>query len=181
MSILTPYAGILQSDRLGISFDGSFVHCGLVIKNEDGKRNLQDHWVLTLSKGSVTETFDYWTGIGHRKPQKVGDRDRWQVQRALKIIGGMELRQTDENFKNAKTELENGSTAVYPKLDDVLYCLLSDSEACDLDFDEWCAEFGYDTDSRKALAVYEACKANGEKCKRLGIGGAEMREKIADF
>ena len=181
MSILTPYAGILQSDRLGIPFSVCFVHCGLVIKKEDGKRNLQDRWVLTLSKGSITETFDYWTGIGHRKARKFASCGEWLPQRALKIIGGMELRQTDENFKNAKAELENGSTAVYPKLDDVLCCLLSDSEACDLSFEEWCAEFGYDTDSRKALAVYEACKANGEKCKRLGIGGAEMREKFADF
>ena len=181
MSILTPYAGILQSDRLGIPFSVCFVHCGLVIKKEDEKRYLQDRWVLTLSKGSITETFDYWTGIGHRKAQKVGDRDRWQVQRAQKIILGTVLLQTDGNYEIAKMVLETGSTAVYPKLDDVLYSLLSDSEACDLDFDEWCAEFGYDTDSRKALAVYEACKANGEKCKRLGIGGAEMREKFANY
>ena len=44
---------------------------------------------------------------------------------------------------------------------DVLHCLLSDVNSVEesRDFEDWCAEFGYDTDSRKAFATYEACQA----------------------
>lgn len=49
-----------------------------------------------------------------------------------------------------------------PDLLDVLQCLLSDGSAADESFDDWCANFGYDTDSRKAFATYELCKKTGE-------------------
>lgn len=37
-----------------------------------------------------------------------------------------------------------------PNVEGVLDCLLSDSQSGDMDFDEFCGEFGYDQDSRKA-------------------------------
>lgn len=48
----------------------------------------------------------------------------------------------------------------------VLECLLSDSTVSD-DFEEFCSEFGYDTDSRKAEATHKACVRVGENIKRL--------------
>lgn len=41
-----------------------------------------------------------------------------------------------------------------PKADDVLSSLLMDTSGTSETFEDWCAEFGDDSDSRKALAMY---------------------------
>ena len=48
----------------------------------------------------------------------------------------------------------------------VLECLLSDSSVSD-DFEDFCAEFGYDTDSRKAETTHKACLKTRENMQRL--------------
>ncbi len=50
---------------------------------------------------------------------------------------------------------------------DALSCLLMDARAAETTFEDWAAEFGYDTDSRKAEAVYRACDEIGKKLKSL--------------
>lgn len=49
----------------------------------------------------------------------------------------------------------------------VISSLLLDSSALDQSFEDFCSEFGYDTDSRKAEATYRACKSSGEKLRKL--------------
>lgn len=68
-----------------------------------------------------------------------------------------------------------------PTLDDVLYCLVSDAEAGEMSFDEWCDNFGYDNDSRKALAMYLQCQENAKKIKRAGINIESERERLQDY
>lgn len=50
---------------------------------------------------------------------------------------------------------------------DVLSSLLSDAECGASSFEDFCAEFGYDEDSRAAERTYHACKAMGPKLRRL--------------
>lgn len=47
-----------------------------------------------------------------------------------------------------------------PKAEDVLDCLASDAVGLDnaRSFEDWAAEYGYDTDSRKAERTFKACK-----------------------
>ena len=50
-----------------------------------------------------------------------------------------------------------------PTREGVLGCLLSD---CTEDsFEDWCSNYGYDTDSRKAFATWEACRATMPKVR----------------
>jgi hypothetical protein len=35
------------------------------------------------------------------------------------------------------------------------------------DFESFCADFGYDTDSRKAEKIWNACRASNRKAKRI--------------
>lgn len=49
----------------------------------------------------------------------------------------------------------------------VLDCLLSDGAAYDMTFDEWCGEYGYDMDSRKALKTWKACRRTGCRLRKL--------------
>lgn len=45
-----------------------------------------------------------------------------------------------------------------PSITDILDAIASDAHAgADLDFEEFCSNFGYDADSRKAYATWEAC------------------------
>lgn len=71
----------------------------------------------------------YYTGTGHRKTPK--KRMSW----------------------------DNAPRPVTPTAANVLYSLLMDAQGAEQPFDYWCSDFGYDTDSRKALSVYEACCA----------------------
>lgn len=52
---------------------------------------------------------------------------------------------------------DNTPRSVAPTAGSVLYSLLLDASSADENFHDWCANYGYDTDSRKALATYEAC------------------------
>ncbi len=59
---------------------------------------------------------------------------------------------------------------VKPELSDVVHCLLSDAQSGQMSFDEFCGEFGYDSDSRKALATWEACVNTAGPLRRvLGV------------
>lgn len=56
--------------------------------------------------------------------------------------------------------------------------LLQDAHGYQDDFSEWCAEYGYDDDSRKAYAIWEAC--NETRVHLLNMMTAEEMEIIAD-
>lgn len=68
---------------------------------------------------------------------------------------------------------------VYPAVADLLYSLQSGTSACEQSFDDWCADYGYDTDSRKALDVYLLCQQNSAKYNQLF--SREQREAIAEL
>ena len=52
---------------------------------------------------------------------------------------------------------DNAPRPVAPTAGSVLYSLLLDASGADENFYDWCDNYGYDSDSRKALATYEAC------------------------
>lgn len=53
-----------------------------------------------------------------------------------------------------------------PDVSGVLECLLSDSSVPE-DFEDFCKEFGYDTDSRKAERTHKLCLKAATNMKRL--------------
>jgi hypothetical protein len=63
----------------------------------------------------------------------------------------------------------SGHNGAEPKINDVMDCLLSDASGYEnsRDFEEWCSEYGYDTDSRKAEKIYKACEKEFEKLKNF--------------
>lgn len=62
-----------------------------------------------------------------------------------------------------------------PTLADVLSCIIMDASAEGVSFEEWCADCGYDSDSRKALDTYLACQSNGRKLRKA-IGRSVLAE-----
>ncbi len=60
-----------------------------------------------------------------------------------------------------------GHHGAEPKVGDVLECLASDASSVDNagDFERWCAEIGYDPDSRKHEKTYKACEHQASRLK----------------
>lgn len=62
-----------------------------------------------------------------------------------------------------------GHNGKAPKVEDVLDCLASDSASIEnaQSFEEWCAEYGYDTNSRKAEKTFKICQRQAAKLKQF--------------
>lgn len=79
--------------------------------------------------------------------------------------------------KNVDNIISDGVWAYYekhpiePKTDDVMYCLYSDITSYEdsRDFEDFANLFGYDSDSRKAKAIYKAIEGEILACVRAGI------------
>lgn len=70
-----------------------------------------------------------------------------------------------------------GSLAGYPTTAEVLESLRLDYDAGSETFDEFCSDFGYDTDSRKALRTWKSCATIATKLSRfLGKGVIELND-----
>ena len=54
-----------------------------------------------------------------------------------------------------------------PTAADVLHCLVSDARMGEMDFHEFCGEFGYDEDSRKAEATHKQCVALAPRIRKF--------------
>lgn len=70
----------------------------------------------------------------------------------------------------------NDAANTYPDLWGFINCVISDSDAIHMSFNDWCANFGYDSDSRKALKTYEDCQSQ-TRCflNALGIKSDEIQ------
>ena len=55
-----------------------------------------------------------------------------------------------------------------PGLAGILSSLLSDGQVASETFEDFCADLGYSTDSRKALDTYLACQDSGRKLRFFG-------------
>ena len=54
-----------------------------------------------------------------------------------------------------------------PEVADVLSCLASDSTSADESFEDWCSEFGYDTDSRRAERTWRIVGKQAERLEKF--------------
>lgn len=55
-------------------------------------------------------------------------------------------------------------------LQHAFYCFLSDAISAKDSFENFCSEFGYDTDSRNAERIYKACEKSLSKLNRIFDG-----------
>ncbi len=113
------------------------------------------------------KTFDYYTGLGHR--QGIGlPSDK----REFKRLSGANI--NDYGLQ----ELLRISRATLPGTEELFYSLVIDASAESMAFSDWCADYGFDTDSREALQTYEACQENAVKMR--GLVNASM-EKLQEY
>lgn len=92
-----------------------------------------DEWRVRLEKraqpdkAAASMETRFYTGLGHRAKPK------------------------------RRTSWDDSPRPVAPTAASVLYSLLADAAGAEKPFDYWAADYGYDTDSIKALNTYNAC------------------------
>lgn len=128
------------------------------------------------------QDFEYSVGMGHTR--NIENLTPVKIQ-ALRKEGYTVKATRQEERSNIV-----GNTKMFPvqllvkapKLEDVLYCLFSDSSAHEEAFEDWCDNLGYDTDSIKAKKTYDACVENFHKLKKaLGSKYSEVKQTIEDM
>lgn len=147
-------------------------------------------WAVTISKaGRPFLLTDYSAGIAHApaynaKPLEGGmrghSRSYTEALRRNAIKAECEtgkIHQFGDHYRTDSSGILNTRKDVPPPLGrDVLWSLAQDSSVLDSGgFENWAADYGYDTDSRKAEAIYKACLEIGLKL-RAALGDAAMRE-----
>lgn len=129
-----------------------------------------DAWNVSFVRGDVSERFDYFTGTGHRKAN-----DSAMAKRSAHALRNVSKRMLawKEHYKRYPDK------PVAPHPADVLQSLILDASVVGQSFASWCSDYGYDTDSRKAFAIYEACQANADKFARVFDGAAREALEVA--
>ena len=127
---------------------------------EKGENWEHDLWRVKFGDFSTT----FKTGTGHRVV-KINPAMHPKNLQALCTLTGANVNQVHQitrgtvQLKGSKLARDTRHTYTAPPTQaSVLYCLLSDADALDYSFDEWCDNLGYDSDSIKANSMYEACR-----------------------
>jgi hypothetical protein len=111
-----------------------------------------DEWRVTFKANRIDFTTPFYTGTGHRKATP------WNVG-----LHGPKPRPGTLSYEN----WELGFKPVAPTAATVLASLVMDGATIDESFADWCANFGYEEDSRKALQTYTDCCETGRKLRML--------------
>lgn len=151
--------------ELGIEINS--IHLGLSMRDKVKEHWSHDKWQVTIKYNNKELTTSYKTGLGHR---------------ALGICCKQEkgvISTPKGNYRNIEdiVTIPGYTKTVEPKAADVLYSLFCDYSANELTFEQWCNEFGYDSDSRKMLDIYIESQKNGTMvCKLLGKDMETLRD-----
>ena len=73
------------------------------------------------------------------------------------------------------------SKPVTPKFDSILACLVQDAVGSGRSFDDWCSDYGYDTDSRNALQTYMDCQETAKKLRLARVPLHAEAERLQDY
>ena len=144
-----------HSTILNKDFDFSVNHLGLFI-NDD--LYLQDRYIIFINGYE----FEYFQGIAHREEIRIFNNGM-----IFKELLRMNPKKTKENMILYKENIEKCSIVKPLKIDDALNCLVLDYSVSKDDFDDFCANLGYDEDSIKASEIYNNCRKNTKKLKNI--------------
>lgn len=163
---------------MGLTLDSKFIPFSQS-RNKD-KKYPSLNWIVTLKKnGREVLTTDYWAGCGHCPSYNQGmNYDTLQLVKAECETG-----YPSKHLYALGTTSQDKKKPIKPDLKDVVYSLVMDSDAIDYEFVDWCMNYGYEEDSRKAERIYAQCQELGLKLLRaLGPDGlTALRELYQDY
>jgi hypothetical protein len=142
------------SKILNKEFEFSVNHLGLFVTED---LHICDKYIVFIDE----QEFEYSCGIGHRVPVI----DAEIVKQEFKRVFNRNPQKTRSNLLLYADDLKRVSKPKPLNIDDVLYCLLMDSQAGSQSSDDFCDNYGYDNDSISANETYRACQKNGKKVR----------------
>lgn len=97
-------------------------------------------------------------------PNMASDKEWTKTASHYKVIIFNERNEAYETYFSRGSSLTGP-----PDLPTILNCLASDASGIEnaKSFEDWAAEYGYDTDSRKAEKTYQLCQKQAEELKDL--------------
>lgn len=149
-------------------------------KNALGGDSAMDEWrceFTNSARPNEPEEFEFFTGLGLRA--EATEREKVAAKWDFPGLTQNDITRRTLWGRRYLAKVESMRKPKAPTAASVLHSLILDSSACEQSFESWCGGFGYDADSRKALAVYEACQKNTDKLNRV-IPRA-LREKLAEL
>lgn len=146
------------------------------------------NWRVTLLRnGREVVTTEYGAGIAHcpsyKNPPTFPGGKVDTYNRGRQIAEEIETGRACAGFYESIGAVKRGAK-IEPDACDVVNSLILDAGViyCG-SFEDWASEYGYDTDSRKAEAIYRACLELALKM-RAGLGDAcmaSLRDAFADY
>jgi hypothetical protein len=132
-------------------------------KDPTKKANTRDHYEVTLertiSDRTVRESVTFGQSLANSSYRDNSRGPYWSEK----------VRRHNTTLRSYRSNgVQRGHE---PSLYNVLACLQKHEPGT---FKQFCGDFGYDTDSRRALTVYESVQEEYEKVLRLCGGDAEM-------
>lgn len=145
----------------GLVLTTSYV--GLV--EEDGYYHYS--WNVTITYNNQSYSSPYWCGTGYnKKPSWIIHKDKGFYNKTL------------GEYKSAKDAIKAGWVKpVPPTLADVMYSLFVDANCAADSHEDYCNEFGYDTDSRKQLEIYLTCQKT--RSTLIKMFGQELFDELS--
>lgn len=170
-------AGMLEAiaTRRGVSAEFAFVPFSLSRNASEDRPSL--NWKVTIKGGRYHSkepfTVDYMQGSGHCP----ADKRKWENAAVKARAVALEC----ETGKIAAPRFYPEPRATARKIEppafgDVLHSLSLDSEAVEMTFSDWCADFGYSDDSIKAKATFDACNEIGKRLRWIFDGDQGLAE-----
>lgn len=168
----------------GIEYTAEFVPQSKS-RNADNK-DPSLNWRVTLRKNGQTLTTDYMQGIGHLPHYShafariVAYDDA--VRRACET-GKSRIRAHKNAYDAAQADsaIARETPIPSPALDEVLYSLVSDSDAIEYPkFEDWAENYGYEPDSRSAEQIYRRCLELGLTLRHM-VDLDAAREAFQDY
>lgn len=129
----------------------------------------------------------YSLGIGHVKPSERTTASWAMRTDAERSMLACWTRKPNADFKDKGLQADVAARLaivqkVKPTLASMLYSLLLDGEAffSGQTFEEWCGDFGYDTDSRSAEETWRLCDATGRALSKVPKDDLAKAREILD-
>lgn len=177
------------AEQCGLAYAAKFIPHSQS-RNKDSKHQ-QINWLITLSKGnnaSLQLEFDYSQGVAHLPWFIHSPKDKHTYRACVtKAVEENKWFKAGADSKKASVHfggymfLHQNTPLKPPKLTDIIYSLMVDSSVLDSSgFEDWCDDFGYDSDSIKAKGIYDACMETALKVRHM-IDLEEAQEVFQDY
>ncbi len=161
---------------LGLTYSARFVPQSLSRNRQETTKSL--NWFVTIERNGHKLETDYMQGVGFipGRPQNfersIFGRDAQKAFDDASELGTYPRVMPRRDFVHVPRV-----TLPAPNVLDVLHSLTLDASTADATFEEWCADYGVDPDSRKGEAMYRAGVDIGIKLRR--ILGAETLARLS--